>query len=66
MSPAASFEFAFTSPGDSFWESKSMDRISAVLGPGTKTVTVQWRIVSPATLFRLDDWQLTVVYWRVS
>jgi hypothetical protein len=66
MSPVTNFDFAFTSPGDFFWESKSMDRISGVLGSGTRTITVQWRIVGPAAAFRLDDWQLTVVYWRVS
>jgi hypothetical protein len=65
MSPAANAEFVFASPGH-LWESKSMDRISVVLGPGVKTITVQWRIVSPATSFRLDDWQLTVVYWRMT
>ena len=61
MQPASGFDFAFDTDGeaDDYWESNSMDR-SAVVGSGSHTVKVQRAVTSAATVFRLDDWSLTV------
>jgi hypothetical protein len=62
MDPAAGLDFAFDSVNspDSFWEAASMDRSRAGVGSGNHTVTVQWAVTSASTLFRIDDWSLTI------
>jgi hypothetical protein len=65
--PQAGSNFAFDTPSaGSDWESHSMDRTSQLLSGGTHTITVQRAVVSGATSFSLDDWQLTIEQWRVS
>jgi hypothetical protein len=68
MQPQVGLDFAFDSVQSSngFYQSHSMDRTSAVLSPGNHTVTVQRAVTSASTVFRLDDYQLTVEEWRVS
>ena len=68
MLPQSGLDFAFDSVGSSngFYQSLSMDRTSEVLSPGTHTVTVQWAVTNGSTVFRLDDYQLTVEEWRVT
>ena len=70
--PASETDFAFDSVDDPSnctdallgthcgWESHSMDRSRGPLGPGTYTVKVQWAATSGSTVFRLDDWSLTI------
>lgn len=61
--PAAGLDFAFDSvsaaAAQDFWESNAMDR-SRTVGAGTHSVVVQWAVTNAATVFRLDDWSLTV------
>jgi hypothetical protein len=62
--PQSGSDFAFDSDagvasGYPVWQGNSMDR-SIVVGPGSHTVVVQWRVVGSGTTFRLDDWSLTV------
>jgi hypothetical protein len=62
--PAAGLDFAFDSTNGGnettgSWESHSMDR-SLSVGPGLHTVKVQWAVTNASTVFRLDDWTLTV------
>jgi hypothetical protein len=64
MDPATGVDFAFDSTDagtetSTSWESHSMDR-SLVVGPGNHTVVVQWVVTNGATIFRLDDWSLTI------
>jgi hypothetical protein len=62
MDPASGVDFAFDSVGSpqDFYESHSMDRSRAGVGSGNHTVTVQWAVTSATTVFRLDDWSLTI------
>jgi hypothetical protein len=64
MNPVADTDFAFDSPDDN-WESKSIERISNLLGAGTYSVEVQWAVVGGSS-FRIDDWLFKVEFWRVS
>jgi hypothetical protein len=57
-------DFAFDSTnqgkaGNGLGQSHSMDR-SALLGPGTYTVKVQYRVTHGSVTFELDDWSLMV------
>ncbi len=63
--PIGGTGFAFDSSDNntetsSSWEGHSMERVSAPLGAGDHTVTVQRRVTSAALDFRLDDWVLSV------
>jgi hypothetical protein len=62
MDPASGSDFAFDSVGSpqDFYESHSMDRSRAGVGSGSHTVTVEWAVTSASTVFRLDDWSLTI------
>jgi len=66
MLPQSGSEFAFTSPRDVAWETKSVDRVSHVLSAGSHTVVLQWAAVAGATSFTLFGWQLKLAVWRVS
>ena len=60
--PASGLDFAFDSVeagGSGLWTGSSMDR-SRLVGGGVRTVVVQWAVTNAATVFRLDDWSLTV------
>jgi hypothetical protein len=62
--PAAGTDFAFDSnTGTQNREAHSMDR-TRVLGPGSYTVRVQWRVTNAAVNFTLDDWSLVVEQFR--
>jgi hypothetical protein len=58
------FDAPGATPGDD-WEGHALSR-SRIRDPGTYTVTVQWRVVSGATSFQLDDWHLSVETLRVA
>jgi hypothetical protein len=61
MSPRSDSDFALDSSGaaNDFWEAHAMER-TAILGPGTYTITVQWRVTDPNVAFQLDDWTMAV------
>jgi hypothetical protein len=61
MSPRSDSDFAFDSSGaaNDFWEAHAMER-TAILGPGTYTISVQWRVTDPNVAFHLDDWTMAV------
>ena len=63
--PKMEGDLRFMTPGDLYWESQSIDRISDELPAGTHTVTVQWKVAaSDSRQFWLDDWQLKLAVWR--
>jgi len=64
LEPAAGLVFAFDSTnngrdGIASWESHSVDRTLRVAA-GSYQVIVQEAVTSTTTIFRLDDWTLTV------
>jgi len=61
MSPRSDSDFAFDASGaaNDLWEAHAMER-TAILGPGTYTITVQWRVTDPNVAFQLDDWTMAV------
>jgi hypothetical protein len=68
LEPDSDFAFDSTDSGyegGASWESHATDR-SLLLGPGTYTVKVQYRVGDSSVTFRLDDWHLTVEKARAS
>jgi len=64
MQPASGLDFAFDSTnngreGPNSWEGHTVDR-SLRVGGGTYQILVQEAVTSTTTIFRLDDWTLTV------
>jgi hypothetical protein len=69
--PAVGNNFAFDSTDEgnetvASWESHSVDRYAAGVGPGAHSVTVQEAVTSAATVFQLDDWTLVVEAFKTA
>jgi hypothetical protein len=64
--PIVGTNFAFDAAGSDQWESHSIQRISDLLGEGTYTIQVQWRLGSGTPSFQVDDWLRQVEYLRAS
>jgi len=64
MLPNSNFDFAFDANGnaDDAWEGHAMER-TAVLGPGTHTISLQWAVTNAGVTFRLDDWTMAITQY---